>query len=189
MRPATISSSSDTDYVKITVPAGTTMTIGTDADGTTLADGLAHPPLQRERRRRIGRRLRPRHVLAPHVHRHVGHDRGHRGLQRVLHGHLQVLHQLHDSPASSGQRHLCAGALSIECGNINVSGLTVNATNDCSPSTTLTGGCTGYYAQGKDVVYVHQRRGQRQPDVVYTERRPTARSTSSRTAVRRPRRA
>lgn len=46
----------------------------------------------------------------------------------------------------------CAGAISIPCGNISITGSTFLATNDYDfPDTTLS--CTGYSASGRDVVY------------------------------------
>lgn len=46
----------------------------------------------------------------------------------------------------------CSGAIPIPCGNISLSGNTINATNDYDfPDTTLS--CTTYSAGGRDVVY------------------------------------
>jgi hypothetical protein len=47
---------------------------------------------------------------------------------------------------------LCAGAIPIPCGNINLSGHTEFAANDYTFTDSLTS-CTGYYEDGKDVVY------------------------------------
>lgn len=44
----------------------------------------------------------------------------------------------------------CAGALELPCGLINLAGTTSGATNDYSPGA---GGCTGFSANGGDVVY------------------------------------
>jgi len=46
----------------------------------------------------------------------------------------------------------CAGAITIECGNISLSGNTYAATNDYDFSDTTTS-CTQYSASGRDVVY------------------------------------
>lgn len=50
----------------------------------------------------------------------------------------------------SGGNDSCETAITITCGNIDLSGNTGNATNDYSPADTV---CTGYLAQGRDVVY------------------------------------
>lgn len=170
MRPATISASGDTDYVKITVPAGTTMTIGTDADGTTgqLVDS----------RIRLfnasGVVLASDDDSGPGTYSLLTYTATSGGTFYVgIAGYSASYTGIYKFfinctvPQPPPVNDLCAGAIAIECGNINLSGSTVNATNDYSPSTTLTGGCTGYYAQGKDVVYRINAAGSDSLDVVY----------------------
>jgi hypothetical protein len=47
----------------------------------------------------------------------------------------------------------CAAAPPLPCGSINLSGNTACNVNDYTPITTGTGGCTGFTAAGRDVVY------------------------------------
>jgi hypothetical protein len=55
---------------------------------------------------------------------------------------------LEDAPVND----LCSGAIQIPCGNINLSGHTEFATNDYTFTDSVTS-CTGYYEDGRDVVY------------------------------------
>lgn len=55
-------------------------------------------------------------------------------------------------PLDAPPNDQCGGAIPIPCGNISLSGNTINAANDYDfPDTTLS--CTGYSAGGHDVVY------------------------------------
>lgn len=171
MRPATISSSADTDYVKITVPANTTITIGTDADGTTgqLTDSrirlfnASGVVVASDDDSGPGT-----YSLLTYVATSGGtFYAGIAGYSASYTGAYKFFVTC-STPQPPPVNDICAGALPIECGNINQSGSTANATNDYTPSTTTTGGCTGYYAQGKDVVYVINAAGSDSLDVTYT---------------------
>lgn len=48
----------------------------------------------------------------------------------------------------------CAGALALPCKSVNLTGTTRGAANDYTPITSGSGGCTGFAANGADVVYV-----------------------------------
>lgn len=48
----------------------------------------------------------------------------------------------------------CAGAIKLDCKDFNVSGTTAGAANDYTPVATSGSGCTGYTANGGDVVYL-----------------------------------
>ncbi len=48
---------------------------------------------------------------------------------------------------------VCAGAIPLACGNIDYSGNTICYTNNYTPLASGTGGCTGFTAQGRDLVY------------------------------------
>ncbi len=170
LRPATISSSADTDYVYFNATAGTILTIGTNADGTTgqLVDS----------RIRLfnasGAVLASDDDSGPGAYSLItftatytgtyyvgiaGYNSSYTGAYQAF-----VTCQVPTPPPANDQ---CAGALPIECGAINVSGSTQFATNDYSP-TTSTGGCTGYAAVGKDVVYMLNVAGGDSLSVAYT---------------------
>ncbi len=62
----------------------------------------------------------------------------------------------------------CAGGIAVPCGVNQYSGSTELAVNDYTPSDSLSGdGCTGYYAQGGDVVYVLNLTGTETVDISY----------------------
>lgn len=170
LRPATISAASDTDYVTFTATAGTIMTIGTNADGTTgqLTDS----------RIRLfnasGAVLASDDDSGPGAYSLItftatytgtyyvgiaGYSSSYTGTYQAF-----INCQVPQPPPANDQ---CAGALPIECGAIALSGSTQFATNDYSPSAT-TGGCTGYPAVGKDVVYILNVAGGDSLDVSYT---------------------
>lgn len=63
----------------------------------------------------------------------------------------------------------CATGIAVPCGVNQYSGSTELAVNDYTPSDSLSGdGCTGYYAQGGDVVYVLNLTGTETVDISYT---------------------
>jgi len=55
-----------------------------------------------------------------------------------------------ETPAPPPANDVCAGAITIPCGPINLSGSTALALNQYDPTDA---GCTGYAATGRDVVY------------------------------------
>jgi hypothetical protein len=57
------------------------------------------------------------------------------------------------SPPQPPANDVCAGALPLECGPIDLSGDTFCATHNYTPIPTGTGGCTGFTALGRDLVY------------------------------------
>ncbi len=170
LRPATISASGDTDYVKITVPANTTLTIGTDADGTTgqLTDSrirlfnASGVVVASDDDSGPGAYSLLTYVATAGGTFYVGVA----GYSSSYTGSYKLFVTC-STPQPPPVNDICAGALPIECGNINVTGSTVNANNDYSPSASL-GGCTGYSANGKDVVYVINAAGSDSLDVTYT---------------------
>ena len=60
---------------------------------------------------------------------------------------------------------LCAGAINLPCGQVNLSGSTLGAQNNYDPGAT---GCTGYTAAGGDVVYKFTASAGDAIDLIYT---------------------
>ena len=157
LRPASIGAPADTDYVYFTATAGTIITVGTDADGATGQVGDT----------RIRLFDASGAVLASD-------DDSGPGLYSLLTftatytGTYYVGFAAYSATASGGYQGFincaapqpppandqCAGAILLNCGDINISGTTDYATNDYTPLASGTGGCTGYTALGKDVAYL-----------------------------------
>ncbi len=171
LRPATISAAGDTDYVKITVPANTTMTIGTNADGTTgqLVDSRIR--LFNE----SGAVLASDDDSGPGAYSLLTYTSVTGGTYYVgIAGYSSSYYGIYQffitcsTPQPPPSNDLCAGATPIECGNFNISGTTANAGADYTPLASGTGGCTGYPAVGKDVVYVINAAGSDELNLSYT---------------------
>jgi serralysin len=171
LRPASISAAGDTDYVYFTATAGTIITVGTDADGTTgqLVDS----------RIRLfnasGAVLASDDDSGPGAYSLLtftatytgvyyvgiaGYSASYFGIYKAF-----ITCQVPQPPPVNDQ---CAGALPIECGAVDLSGSTQFATADYTPYPSGLGGCTGYPAVGKDVVYVINATGGDVLDVNYT---------------------
>ncbi len=171
LRPATISAGNDTDYVKITVPAGTVITVGTDADGTTgqvtdtrirlfNASGVV---LASDDDSGPGLYSLLTYTATSGGTFYVGFAGFSASYIGIYKGFINCT-----LPQPPPVNDLCAGALPIECGNINVSGTTASANNDYTPLASGTGGCTGFPAVGKDVVYVINAAGSDAISLSYT---------------------
>ncbi len=171
LRPATISSSADTDYVAFTATTGTVITIGTNADGSSgqLTDS----------RIRLfnasGVVLATDDDSGPGAYSLITFTAAYTGTYYVgIAGYSSSYTGAYQAfitclePTPPPANDQCAGALPIECGDINVSGSTQFATNDYTPIASGSGGCTGYAAVGKDVVYMLNVAGGDSLDVSYT---------------------
>lgn len=153
LRPATISTSSDTDYVAFTATAGTIVTIGTDADGSGTLLGDSRIRLFDEN----GVVLASDDDSGPGAYSLLTYTVGTSGTFYVgIAGYSSAYTGDYKAfitcvtPEPPPANDNCAGALPIECGTVALSGSTQFATNDFSP---VTAACTGYSAAGKDVVY------------------------------------
>jgi serralysin len=171
LRPATISAAGDTDYVYFNVTAGTIITVGTNADGSTgqLTDS----------RIRLfnasGAVVASDDDSGPGAYSLLSYTATYTGVYYVgIAGYSAsytgiyqafITCQVPQPPPANDQ---CAGAITIECGNVDFSGSTAFATADYTPLASGTGGCTGYPAVGKDVVYVIYATGGDVLDVNYT---------------------
>lgn len=174
LRPATIGVAADTDYVKFTVPAGTIITVGTDADGTVgqvgdtrirlmTYDGFSVTVLASDDDSGPGLYSLLTYTTTSAGTYYVGFAAFSATKTGIYKGFVTCT-----IPQPPPANDNCAGAQSIECGNINVSGTTAFATNDFTPLATGTGGCTGFTALGRDVVYMINASGGDVLDVNYT---------------------
>jgi len=156
LRPAAVSAPADTDYVAFTATAGTIVTIGTNADGTTgqltdtrirlfnsagtvlASDDDSGPGLYS--------------LITYTVTATGSYTVGLAAFSATATGIYQafITCQAAQPPP---ENDTCAGALPLPCGNISLSGSTAFATHDYTPLASGTGGCTGFTALGRDVVY------------------------------------
>lgn len=171
LRPATISAAGDTDYVYFTVPAGTILTIGTNSDGTTgqLTDS----------RIRLfnasGTVLASDDDSGPGAYSLLSYTTtsagtyyvGIAGYSSSYTGSYQAFVTC-ATPQPPPANDMCAGAIMLECGAINLSGTMAFATADYTPLLSGTGGCTGFPAVGRDIVYMINAAGSDSIDVTYT---------------------
>lgn len=171
LRPATISAASDTDYVVFTATIGTILTIGTDADGTSgqltdsrirlfNASGVVLASDDDSGPGAYSLLTFTATYTGTYYVGIAGYSSSYTGAYKAF-----VNCQVPEPPPVND---LCAGALPIECGAISLSGSTQFATNDYTPIASGSGGCTGYAAAGKDVVYVINAGGGDSLDVSYT---------------------
>jgi hypothetical protein len=170
LRPASIGAAADTDYVKFTAAAGTIITVGTDADGTTGQIGDTRIRLFND----SGALLVGDDDSGPGLYSlltftaaytgtyYVGFAAYSATTSGIYKGFINC--QTPQPPPANDQ---CAGAITIDCGNVNLSGTTQWAANDYTPTLT-TGGCTRYAATGKDVVYKLNAVGGEVLDLRYT---------------------
>ncbi len=171
LRPATIGAANDTDYVKFTATAGTVAAVGTDADGTTSQLTDSRIRLFNE----SGAVLASDDDSGPGLYSLITFTATYTGTYYAgFAGYSSSYTGVYKgfvtctAPQPPPANDLCAGGIAIECGVINFSGSTVSATNDYTPIATGTGGCTGYAALGKDVVYTINGSGGDVLDVSYT---------------------
>ncbi len=171
LRPASIGAAADTDYVKFTATAGTVISVGTDADGATGQIG--------DTRIRLfdasGVVLTSDDDSGPGLYSLLTFTATYTGTYYVgfaaysattSGGYKGFVNcQVPQPPPANDQ---CAGAPPIDCGNVDIAGSTQFATNDYTPLATGAGGCTGYTALGKDVVYKITALGGEMLDVIYT---------------------
>lgn len=172
LRPASIAVSTprDTDYVKFTVTAGTVITVGTDADGTSGQVGDTRIRLFDAN----GATLATDDDSGPGLYSLITFTATYTGTYYAgfaAYGSQTgsykgfVSCQTPQPPPANDQ---CAGAIFIECGNVNLSGSTQFANNDYTPLASGLGGCTGYSELGRDVVYVINAGGGDSVNLTYT---------------------
>ena len=157
LRPAFLTPASDTDYVAFTATAGTIITVGTDADGTTGQIGDTRIRLFND----SGVMLATDDDSGPGLYSLLAFTATNTGTYYVgfaafgttTTGQYKgfITCQQPSPPPVNDQ---CAGAITISCGAFSLSGSTQFASNDYTPLTSGTGGCTGFTALGRDVVYL-----------------------------------
>jgi hypothetical protein len=156
LRPATISSSADTDYVSFTATAGTVLTIGTDADGTTgqLVDSRIRLFSD------VGVVLASDDDSGPGTYSLLTFTATYTGTYYVgIAGFNSTYTGAYKAfvncvaPQPPPPNDNCAGAIPLQCSNVNISGTTAFATHDYTPFASGLGGCTGFTAFGRDIVY------------------------------------
>jgi hypothetical protein len=157
-RPATIGAARDTDYVAFTATAGTLVTIGTDADGTTGQIGDTRIRLFNS----AGAVLASDDDSGPGLYSLISNFAitttgtyyvGFAAFSTTATGAYKgfITCQIPQPPPANDT---CAGAIPIDCGvTLSLSGSTTFANNDYTPLLSGTGGCTGFTALGRDVVY------------------------------------
>jgi len=171
LRPASIGAARDTDYVAFTATAGAILTIGTDADGTTGQIG--------DTRIRLfdasGVVLASDDDSGPGLYSLITFTATYTGTYYVGFAAYSatatgaykgfITCQVPEPPPVND---VCAGALELPCGDVNLAGSTQFANNDYSPLVSGTGGCTGFSAAGKDVVFLVAAAAGDAVDLTYT---------------------
>jgi hypothetical protein len=173
LRPASIAAGSppDTDYVSFTAIAGTVVTIGTDADGTTgqLGDSRIRlfdangVVLASDDDSGPGLYSLITYTLTSSGTFYVGFAGYSSSYTGIYKGFINC-----QAPEPPPVNDVCAGAIPIQCGSFSLAGSTVWATNDYTPLASGSGGCTGYTALGKDVVYLLNVAAGDSVHIVYT---------------------
>lgn len=154
IRPAAVDYPDDIDWISFTANAGDLITIGTDADGDAPIDdtiiGLFDAggvQLAIDDDSGPGYYSQISNFPAPATGTYyfgiIAYD-----AEAV--GTYQAFITCQAAP-SAPPNDLCAGAIELPCGAVNLSGSTSGATNNYNPGTA---GCTGYTAAGLDVVYM-----------------------------------
>ena len=170
LRPASIGAARDTDYVVFTATAGTILTIGTDADGTSGQVGDTRIRLFDAN----GAVLASDDDSGPGLYSLITFTTTYTGTYYVgfaaysatatgIYQGFVRCEAAQPPPVNDD----CAHAIDLPCGAVDLAGTTQFATNDYSPTTT-SGGCTGYAANGKDVVYLIAAGGGDSVDLTYT---------------------
>lgn len=157
LRPAFLTPARDTDYVAFTATAGSIITVGTDADGATGQIGDTRVRLFDAN----GVTLATDDDSGPGLYSLLTFTAPYTGTYYVgfaafgttTTGQYKgfITCQVPQPPPAND---LCAGAIPIPCGPINLAGNTQFANNDYTPLLSGTGGCTGFTALGRDVVYL-----------------------------------
>jgi hypothetical protein len=153
IRPAAIDVPDDIDWIAFSANAGDVITLGTDADGASPIDdtiiGLfdaAGTQLAVDDDSGPGYYSLISNFVAPATGVYyfgiIAYDAAAVGTYQ---GFITCQAGL---PAPPNDQ--CAGAIDLPCGVVDLSGTTSGALNDYSPGA---GGCTGYSAAGRDVVY------------------------------------
>jgi hypothetical protein len=168
LRPASIGAAADTDYVVFTATAGQLITLGTDADGTTT-------PLGDSRIRLFdasGVQLAMDDDGGPGLYSLITFTATYTG---TYYGGLAAYSATGTgiykafltltTPLPPPTNDVCATALPITCGNVNITGSTLLANNDYTLTATS---CTGYSAAGRDIVYSLAAIGGEVVDLTYT---------------------
>jgi hypothetical protein len=171
LRPASIGAPADTDYVVFTATAGTILTIGTDADGTTGQIGDTRIRLFDD----SGVVLASDDDSGPGLYSLITFTATYTGTYYVgfaaysatstgaYKGFVNC-----ETPQPPPVNDVCASAFDLPCGNVDLSGTTQFANNDYTPILSGSGGCTGFTAMGKDVVYLIAAGGGDSVDLTYT---------------------
>jgi hypothetical protein len=171
LRPASIGAPADTDYVVFTATAGTIFSIGTDADGTTGQIGDTRIRLFND----SGAVLASDDDSGPGLYSLITFTATYTGTYYVgfaaygttntgaYKGFVNC-----QEPQPPPPNDVCAGAIELLCGTVGLSGTTQFANNDYTPIASGLGGCTGYAALGKDVVYLIAAGAGDSVDLTYT---------------------
>ena len=157
-RPASIAAGvtpPDTDYVSFTANAGEVLAVGTDADGAAGQVGDTRIRLFNN----TGGVLASDDDSGPGLYSLIS------GVVAPYTGTYYVGIAAFSTqtggykafivccPATAPANDVCAGANQIPCGTINYAGSTLCYNNNYTPLTSGTGGCTGFTALGRDLVY------------------------------------
>jgi hypothetical protein len=151
-RPAAIAVQAvrDTDWISFSANAGDVITFGTDADGPTPIGDTRISIVSSDGVTVLGTdddggpgRYSLLSICAPYTGTYYGRIAAFSSQTGTYMAFLTC-------SASSAPNDLCAGAIPIECGAINLSGTTANACPNYSPGDE---GCTRFAANGRDVVY------------------------------------
>lgn len=153
IRPAAIDYADDIDWISFTANAGELITIGTDADGASPIEDTIIGLFDA-----AGNQLAidddsgpglyslitdyPAPATGVYYFGIIAYD-----IEGV--GTYQGFISCAAAPAGP-PNDLCAGAIELPCGDIDLAGTTAGALDNYSPGS---GGCTGYAAAGRDVVY------------------------------------
>ncbi|NOT34250.1 MAG: hypothetical protein HOP12_08795 [Candidatus Eisenbacteria bacterium] len=173
LAPATIAVGAappDTDYVTFTANAGDLITVGTEANGTTGQVGDTRIRLFNN----AGGVLASDDDAGPGLYSLIA------GFVAPYTGTYYVGIAAFGSetggyraflvccPSTPPANDVCAGATPLPCGNLSLSGGTQCYTNNYTPLASGTGGCTGFTALGRDVVYRIDAGQADQLNVTYT---------------------
>lgn len=168
IRPAAIDYADDIDWISFSANAGDLITLGTDADGASPIDDTIIGLFDA-----AGNQLVIDDDSGPGYYSLIS------GFPAPATGTYYLGIIAYDAEAvgtyqafisctaapSAPVNDQCAGALTLACGTINLTGSTAGALNDYNPGT---GGCTGYTAAGLDVVYKVNATAGQSLNLVYT---------------------
>ena len=171
LRPASIAAARDTDYVVFSATAGSILTIGTDADGTSGQIGDTRIRLFNA----DGAVLASDDDSGPGLYSLITFTATYTGTYYVgiaaysttSTGAYKCFINCQE-PQPPPHNDVCANALDLPCGNVDLSGTTQYANNDYTPIASGLGGCTGYAALGRDVVYLIAAGAGDSVDLYYT---------------------